>query len=231
MKPNAAESKVFKKILKGGGFMKKILFITVVSFFISLFQIVPSEAGKPQYVGTKGCKECHKQETAEWEKSKHSKAFKRLLPPEGKKQTKKKKRLVKKLNKKLKDSEKLDHKKDYSEDKKCLPCHVVGYGEAGGFKDKKSTPELMGVGCEMCHGPGSEYAKLHKEKEMTFTRKEAKAAGAVYGSEDDKVCKKCHENPDSPMRKDVDEKYTFNWKEFLSLEKTYHKVYPLKGKH
>ncbi len=212
--------------------MLKNLVIGILFLAVSLFFHLPStEAGEASYIGTDGCKECHKIETEEWQSSKHAKAFKRLLPPEGKKQKKKKKRLVRTLNKKLKKDEQLDHTKDYSKDKKCLPCHTVGYGKSGGFESVEKTPGLMGVGCEMCHGPGSEYAKLHKAKELTFTRAEAKAAGAVYGSEDEKVCKKCHVNPDSPMRAEVDEKYKFDYKEFLSLDKTYHKRYPLKGKH
>ncbi len=40
----------------------------------------------------------------------------------------------------------------------CQPCHTVGYGERSGFQPDGSTPELEGIGCEECHGPGSNHA-------------------------------------------------------------------------
>ncbi|MGR3178077.1 MAG: multiheme c-type cytochrome [Candidatus Anammoxibacter sp.] len=210
--------------------MKKIMLIGLLACFLSVSSgISKSEAGGEQFVGTAGCKKCHDREVKEWRESKHGKAFERLQLPKSKKEKKKRKRLFSKLNKKLK--EKLDPKKDYSNDKKCLPCHTVGYEKKGGFKSIEETPELKNVGCENCHGPGSIYRAIHLDKDDSFTRAEVKEAGQTYGSLDEKVCRKCHDNPDSPMRSEIDEKYKFDWKEFLSLEKTYHKVYPLEGKH
>lgn len=211
--------------------MKKtrLVFMFII---LSLFMVRREVfAVEPEYIGWEGCGECHQAELKEWEKSKHANAFKRLLSPEDKKDEKKQKRLFAKLNDKLNENEKLEAGKDYSREKKCLPCHTTGYGNKGGFESLATTPTRAGVGCEMCHGPGGRYAPLHRDKKMEFTRNEAKERGAVYGSEDEKVCRACHDNPDSPIRSGVDEKYKFDWKEFLSLEKTYHRVISMKGKH
>ena len=40
----------------------------------------------------------------------------------------------------------------------CLPCHTVGYGLPTGFTDALHTPQLEGVQCENCHGPGGNHA-------------------------------------------------------------------------
>ena len=39
----------------------------------------------------------------------------------------------------------------------CIGCHVVGYGEEGGFVDAITTQALKGVGCEACHGPAMDH--------------------------------------------------------------------------
>ncbi|MEW6251614.1 MAG: cytochrome c family protein, partial [Planctomycetota bacterium] len=39
----------------------------------------------------------------------------------------------------------------------CLPCHATGWGQAGGFVSRASTPTLAGVGCEACHGPADPH--------------------------------------------------------------------------
>lgn len=37
------------------------------------------------------------------------------------------------------------------EDANCLPCHVSGFEEAGGYRNLIDTPKLVGVTCTMCH--------------------------------------------------------------------------------
>ena len=168
-----------------------------------------ADAG-PKYVGVDGCK-CHKSEIADWDRSAHAKAFELLSS--GKREGKKKKA-------------NLDPEKDYSSDSKCLKCHTVGYKGDGGFADISSTPKLAGVGCEMCHGPGSEYRQIHKEKTTRFTKAEVKAAGQTYGSLDPEVCYSCHKHKDNPFRND-----NFDAKDALKDSRAFHKLYPLEGNH
>jgi hypothetical protein len=69
---------------------------------------------------------------------------------------------------------------NYKEDKSCLPCHVTGFGEATGFKSTSGTPQLVGVSCEACHGPGNEHARIgeemaKKEKDKSYWTKEVQS--------------------------------------------------------
>jgi len=42
-------------------------------------------------------------------------------------------------------------------DPECVSCHVVGYGEPGGYALDAPDPHLEGVGCESCHGRGGPH--------------------------------------------------------------------------
>lgn len=196
--------------------MKK-LYLLLALLFVCLLTVISvnSEAQQFKYTGTEGCA-CHKAEISDWERSKHGQAFDLLKS--GKRASKKKKAG-------------LDPDKDYTRDAKCLPCHVTGYKEDGGFKDMESTADMAGIGCEMCHGPGEEYRVLHKEKGMTFTKAEAKELGQRYSSVDEAVCRRCHGNQFSPFKPEIDEKYRFKFKEALMSDMAFHTLYPIKGTH
>lgn len=171
---------------------------------------------EPRYVGTKSCATCHKDEMQDWKRSAHGKTMEVLLA--GKRSGPKHKAGV-------------DPDKDYSKDEKCLKCHTTGFKKEGGFVDANSTPDLGGVGCEECHGPGSAYRDIHNKKMLDFTSAEVRAAGQVYASKGDKVCEKCHNN-DSPFKPSVDPKYAFNLKDRLKNgTASFHQIYPLEGKH
>ena len=191
------------------------LFSFLAFLFIFLGRAPQGEAAEFHYVGTEGCK-CHKSEISDWERSKHAQAYELLMP--GKQKSKKKKAG-------------LDPDKDYSNDEKCLPCHVTGLKKPGGFRDSASTPAMAGVGCESCHGAGSEYRGLHKDKSLTFTRDEAKEMGALYGSVDPKVCDTCHSHADNPFTAKIDAKYNFDHGAALKENRSFHDFYALDGKH
>lgn len=171
----------------------------------------------PAFVGSKACMGCHKAEALDWQRSRHAKAFDLLAS--GRKPAEKRRA-------------KLDPEKDYQKDEKCLKCHTVGYMEEGGFRDIETTPELAGVGCEMCHGPGKVYREIHKRMVLEFKRSEVQAAGQTYATLGDKVCEKCHGHKDTPMKVDVDQKYEFNFEARMEKARTsFHRITPSVGVH
>lgn len=70
--------------------------------------------------------------------------------------------------------------KDAEDKEKCVACHTTGFGRPGGFTSFEATPHLVGVQCEVCHGPGS----LH----IAAPREEKKAA--INHNQQD--CRTCH---------------------------------------
>lgn len=71
----------------------------------------------------------------------------------------------------------------------CLKCHTTGYRGPQGFVSEKITPELRGVQCEACHGPGSR----HKDNP---SNKGALPIGRKIDYE--RVCIKCHDRNWTP---------------------------------
>jgi len=177
-----------------------------------------SAADAPKFVGNEGCN-CHKTELKDWTESAHGLAFDQLLAS----------KRSRKQNKALKDAG-IDHTKDYDKDAKCLVCHTVGFNQPGGYSESNAKADLKGVGCESCHGAGSAYRVLHKEKEETFTRAEAAAMGEIYPPTED-VCRKCHDNKESVFNAKTDPKYGFDFKKRMEEKKSWHKKYDLLYKH
>ncbi|MFC1636703.1 multiheme c-type cytochrome [Planctomycetota bacterium] len=62
-------------------------------------------------------------------------------------------------------------------DPECVVCHVIGMDYESGFISEQQTPHLKDVGCENCHGPGSEHNKKPHE---------------VKTSEPKMTCIQCH---------------------------------------
>lgn len=154
-------------------------------------------AEQPHYHGNKSCAGCHDREIQEWQRSTHARAFELLAP--GKRAGFKKKAGLADI--------------DYRGNVFCQKCHTTGYGNQGGFVDMESTPEMAGVGCESCHGPGSDYRETHKK--TNFSRTKARAAGQTYASLGDRgVCEKCH-SVASPFNPGVNPKYIFDLKKRL----------------
>ena len=101
-------------------------------------------------IGVKACQDCHAELVAGWQKTQHARAFDDL--------------------KKSKQEGLPD----------CQRCHVVGYGETGGFIDYDLTPELVNVQCEECHGAGKLHAADPGKK------------GSITAKPGEQKCRKCH---------------------------------------
>ncbi len=152
---------------------------------------VTLEDKKHEYVGSTKCKKCHIAEHKSWEKTKKGHALDTLKPDQAAE---------------AKTKFKLDPKKDYSTDAACVKCHVTGFEQPGGYKfpdakDEAAVKEmekLAGVGCESCHGPGSEYIKVHED---VFKSKRKYKVEEFYAAGMTKIeastCTNCH-NDKSP---------------------------------
>ncbi|MCB9357909.1 MAG: cytochrome c family protein [Calditrichaeota bacterium] len=150
----------------------RIIIIAAICLAFVASAFAQDEAKTPTYVGSGKCKMCHKGEKngniwETWLETPHAKAMSKLDPAKG-------------------------------EDKnpECLACHTTGYG-AGGYDamaEMMGAEDLGGVGCESCHGPGSEY----KSKKVMESREASIAAGLWIP--DENTCKKCH-NEKSPTFK------------------------------
>ena len=150
--------------------------------FVSVMLIAFSgpAAAEHNYVGVDSCKMCHKKaETGDqygsWQKSKHAGAYETLASDK---------------SKEIAAAKGIDNPQGNGE---CLKCHVTGYGLDASRYDKKYTME-EGVGCESCHGPGSDYKNIKIMKDI----EQAKANGLIIPTEE--TCKQCH-NEKSPTFK------------------------------
>lgn len=145
--------------------MKKGLLILM--FFVAAAFVFNAYSQDFTYVGSDKCKVCHKSEKQgeqfpKWESRKHSKAFAVLSTDAAKELT-----------------------ADAPDNPECLKCHSP-------LAEKNAEIKEEGVGCEACHGPGSDYKKMSTMKDHA----QAVASGLIdFKSEEDikKQCLTCHE--------------------------------------
>jgi hypothetical protein len=191
--------------------MKRCLAALTVALAVIGAAHLTTVADDHAYIGSKKCKMCHLKEYKSWEETKMAKAFDVLKPGE---------------RSEAKSEAGLDPAKDYTTDATCVKCHVTGYGKADGFTDAESTPNLVGVGCEMCHGPGGTYTK---PEHMSLKNKEYKKADLVavgmVGEITEEQCRSCH-NEESPF---VGADYVFDFE--ANKEVGTHEKFALKYEH
>jgi hypothetical protein len=185
--------------------------ILAISALVLMVGTAYGRAEDISYIGSKNCKKCHLKEWKSWSLTQMAKAFESLKPG---------------VAVDAKVSAGLDAEADYTTDENCVPCHVTGYGKPGGYVDIETTPELAGIGCESCHGPGGTYTQ---EEYMSLKNKEYKKADLVAVGLVDQIsaeqCTGCH-NSESPF---VTEGYVFDYD--AMKDKGTHEKFPLKYEH
>ena len=103
------------------------------------------------FVSHTACVDCHADIVKGWLTTPHARAFETLATQGPEKQT----------------------------NPGCVKCHVVAFEADGGFIDMELTPELKGVQCESCHGPGARHAEFGESDAVTVKPDEA-------------LCRVCH---------------------------------------
>jgi len=157
----------------------KVVALLAVLFMLAMSSL--SGASEPfKYIGSEKCKMCHKtakqgEQYTIWKSGPHARAYETLAGEEAIKIGKEKG---------------IDNPQESNQ---CLSCHITAFGVADSLKKETLTIE-EGIGCEACHGAGSEYKKISIMK----NREKAIAAGLQVI--DEKTCTICH-NEGSPVYK------------------------------
>ena len=112
---------------------------------------VPMLLRKTGFSGNEVCGVCHETQHETWELTAHAGAFDTLVR----------------------------HGADSNAE--CVRCHVVGFGQEGGYEIAKHPTELEGVGCEDCHGRGGPHL----------------SPATIVNGDYSSACAKCHDDKHS----------------------------------
>ena len=126
--------------------------------------LLPSFA---EYTGSEACRSCHEKEFATWSKQPHAAAIAKLRAP------------------------------TETENPECLRCHTTAFGKPGGFPaDGRPAehPDLATVGCESCHGPGSDHNEPEGPKIGNIIALGDKCDSCVILQ----ICGSCHDEANDP---------------------------------
>ncbi|WP_404370157.1 multiheme c-type cytochrome [Corallococcus coralloides] len=111
--------------------------------------------GQAGFVGSAACEDCHADATAVWQRTKHHHAWE-TLEEVGKQHH---------LN--------------------CVGCHITAWQKPGGVCRLDKVAGREDVGCESCHGPGSQHV-------------DAPSPATIVGKPGEAVCVTCHNTENSP---------------------------------
>jgi peroxiredoxin/nitrate/TMAO reductase-like tetraheme cytochrome c subunit len=126
--------------------------------------LLPSVA---EYTGSEACRSCHEKEFAAWSQQPHAAAVAKLKTP------------------------------TEAENAECLRCHTTAFGKPGGFPaDGRPAehPDLAVVGCESCHGPGSDHNEPEGPKIGNIIALGDKCESCVILQ----ICGSCHDEANDP---------------------------------
>lgn len=144
-----------------------------------------------EFIGSERCADCHDEAYDIWKDSLHSHAYDSLT--------------VEWARHHHDPGMAARVRVDRVHDPECINCHTTGWDAQEvlrfetGFNGIETTPHLVGVGCESCHGPGSRHVELE----------EAGADDGLLSAERLKLhlsvetavgqtCSKCHDFENSP---------------------------------
>ena len=207
--------------------MSRLLAFTVLFGIVILNSTLADEI---PYEGLKKCKGCHKSQFQSWRQTAHGNAFESLQA---------------RVKEEAKVKAGLDPEQDYTEDKDCVGCHVTGFGVEGGYEIDDPSKYTINVGCESCHGPGSEYRRLHRKAADKFEKTKETTPRQILADAGEEYefierCKSCHMNyrgspwpgaaePYTPFTPEVDPKYTFDFDQHIRDKEAMHEHFKLEG--
>jgi hypothetical protein len=149
--------------------------------------------GQPlaEYVPTATCKECHADRYQCWLGSRHARACASLRAVTKAEREAALVRLETKTACSASASWRADHLRlGRGMSAECLVCHTTGYDLPGGYRsgDCAANAELEGVGCEGCHGPGSDHVNAPAVLKKVL----------IHRPMNKNTCRQCHEWSRSP---------------------------------
>jgi hypothetical protein len=115
--------------------------------------MVPGVRATASYAGSQACASCHPSATRAWSESGHAHAFATLVQAGA------------------------------DADPNCIGCHTVGFRTPTGYRRAMQGAKLVDVGCESCHGPGSQHVAERTSGGEALFRFRPLASGD---------CQKCH---------------------------------------
>jgi hypothetical protein len=89
--------------------------------------MVPGVKAAASYIGSEHCLTCHPGAARAWQNSAHAHGWQTLIS------------------------------RDADADPNCIGCHSVGFGTPSGYRREFKSSKLVNIGCESCHGPGSQH--------------------------------------------------------------------------